>query len=160
MLLLVAQAGNIEYLMPGMCATHSCRFRKPGSTATIHCNRIRSFRNNAFRVDFAFWTGEKFYAVEIDGNEPDGYAADVRRDRLLRRAGIDVIHVLNNEIMQHGVNLIKALAGWHYSRPQWRFRRSPVLDSVLGYCHLRTLAEVVCHVHRHSWQLSRSRHAG
>jgi hypothetical protein len=64
---------------------------------------------NAFRVDFAFWSGEKFYAVEIDGNEPEGYAADVRRDRLLRRAGIDVIHVLNSEIMQHGVSLIKAL---------------------------------------------------
>lgn len=64
---------------------------------------------NAFRVDFAFWAGDKFYAVEIDGSEPEGYAADVRRDRLLRRAGIDVIHVLNSEIMQHGVEIIEAL---------------------------------------------------
>jgi len=64
---------------------------------------------NAYRVDFAFWSGEKFYAVEIDGNEPGGYAADVRRDRLLRRAGIDVIHMLNKEIMDHGENIIQAL---------------------------------------------------
>ena len=64
---------------------------------------------NAFRVDFAFWTGEEFLVVEIDGKEPNGYAADVRRDRLLRRAGIDVIHVLNDEIMQHGVKVIRAL---------------------------------------------------
>ena len=54
---------------------------------------------NNFRVDFAFWNGTTFIAVEIDGREPDGYAADVRRDRLLRRAGVDVIHILNSEIM-------------------------------------------------------------
>ena len=46
---------------------------------------------------------------KIDGTEPEGYAADVRRDRLLRRAGIDVIHILNSEIMQHGVDIIGAL---------------------------------------------------
>lgn len=64
---------------------------------------------NAFRVDFAFWSRQKFYAIEIDGNEPEGYASDVRRDRLLRRAGIDVIHILNSEIIQHGAEITKAL---------------------------------------------------
>ena len=64
---------------------------------------------NNFRVDFAFWTGTKFIAVEIDGSEPDGYAADVRRDRLLRRAGVDLVHILNTEIMQHSDKIIRAL---------------------------------------------------
>jgi len=64
---------------------------------------------NNFRVDFAFWTGTHFVAVEIDGVEPDGYAADVRRDRLLRRAGVDVIHILNAEILEHPKKIISAL---------------------------------------------------
>ena len=37
-------------------------------------------RNN-FRVDFGFWTGT-LVAVEIDGNEPEGYARDIRREGL------------------------------------------------------------------------------
>lgn len=64
---------------------------------------------NNFRVDFAFWTGTGFFAVEIDGVEPSGYAADVRRDRLLRRAGVDVVHILNTEIMEHSQKIIRAL---------------------------------------------------
>lgn len=64
---------------------------------------------NNFRVDFAFWTGEKFIAIEIDGNEPEGYAADVRRDRLLRRAGVDLVHILNTEIMEHGEKIVRSL---------------------------------------------------
>jgi hypothetical protein len=64
---------------------------------------------NNFRVDFAFWTGLGFHAVEIDGREPGGYADDVRKDRLLRRAGVDVIHVLNTEIMEHSDKVISAL---------------------------------------------------
>src|SRR5436190_20708805 len=47
--------------------------------------------SNNFRVDFGFWTGETLIAIEIDGSEPSGYARDVRRDRLLRRAEVDVI---------------------------------------------------------------------
>ena len=66
--------------------------------------------NNNFRVDFGFWTGTKLIAVEIDGNEPEGYARDIRRDRLPRRADVDVIHILNTEIDKHGgENLMVAL---------------------------------------------------
>jgi hypothetical protein len=66
--------------------------------------------NNNFRVDFGFWTGTKLIAVEIDGNEPEGYARDIRRDRLLRRADVDVVHILNTEIDKHGgENLMVAL---------------------------------------------------
>lgn len=65
--------------------------------------------NNNFRVDFGFWTGSKLIAVEIDGNEPEGYARDVRRDRLLRRADVDVVHILNTEIDKHGRDLMVPL---------------------------------------------------
>jgi hypothetical protein len=65
--------------------------------------------NNNFRVDFGFWTGTKLIAVEIDGNEPEGYARDIRRDRLLRRADVDVVHILNTEIDKHGMDLMVSL---------------------------------------------------
>jgi hypothetical protein len=65
-------------------------------------------RNNP-RVDFGFWTGTKLVAVEIDGNEPEGYARDIRRDRLLRRADVDVVHILNTEIDKHGQDLMLPL---------------------------------------------------
>jgi hypothetical protein len=61
--------------------------------------------DNNFRVDYGFWDGQKLIAVEIDGAEPEGYARDIRRDRLLRRAGVDVIHTTNWELQKH-----KALA--------------------------------------------------
>jgi very-short-patch-repair endonuclease len=63
--------------------------------------------SNNFRVDFGFWTGTNLIAVEIDGNEPDGYARDIRRDRLLRRANVDVVHILNTEIDRHGKKVIR-----------------------------------------------------
>jgi hypothetical protein len=54
----------------------------------------RSYQpDNNFRVAYGFWDGEKLTAVEIDGAEPEGYARDIRRDRLLRRAGVAVIHI-------------------------------------------------------------------
>lgn len=61
------------------------------------------------KVDFAFWTGEKLVAVEIDGSEPQGYENDVRRDRRLRRAGVDVIHILNSEVVKFGEQTIACL---------------------------------------------------
>jgi hypothetical protein len=77
--------------------------------------------DNNFRVDFGFWDGEKLTAVEIDGAEPEGYARDIRRDRLLRRAGVDVIHIMNLEIAKHKARaLIELLPrqffghGWNY----------------------------------------------
>jgi hypothetical protein len=65
--------------------------------------------SNNFRVDYGFWDGKQLIAIEIDGSEPSGYARDVRRDRLLRRAGVDVIHVLNTEIEQHRARALTAL---------------------------------------------------
>ena len=64
--------------------------------------------DNKFRVDYGFWDGQQLIAIEIDGAEPEGYAKDIRRDRLLRRAGVDVIHIMNLEIARH-----KAGALWH-----------------------------------------------
>lgn len=64
--------------------------------------------DNNFRVDYGFWDGQQLVAIEIDGAEPAGYARDIRRDRLLRRAGVDVIHIMNLEIARH-----KAGALWH-----------------------------------------------
>lgn len=64
---------------------------------------------NNFRVDFGFWTGTRLVAVEIDGHEPEGYARDIRRDRLLRRAGVEVVHILNTEIMEHGTRVVSRL---------------------------------------------------
>jgi hypothetical protein len=90
-------------------AKSRCDVLTPIPQAWSYCHDPLKPYTFIFRVDFAFWSGEKFYAMEIDGNEPEGYAADVRRDRLLRRAGIDVIHVLNSEIMEHGVKIIRAL---------------------------------------------------
>jgi hypothetical protein len=65
--------------------------------------------DNNFRVDYGFWNGEKLIAVEIDGGEPEGYAKDVRRDRLLRRAGVDVIHILNLELAKHKARALAEL---------------------------------------------------
>ena len=66
--------------------------------------------DNNFRVDYGFWNGEKLIAVEIDGAEPAGYAREIRRDRLLRRAGVDVIHITNWEIQKHrGLALVRLL---------------------------------------------------
>jgi hypothetical protein len=57
--------------------------------------------NNNFRVDYGFWNGQELIAIEIDGAEPAGYARDLRRDRMLRRAGVDVVHILNMELEKH-----------------------------------------------------------
>lgn len=54
-----------------------------------------------FKVDFAFWTGERFVAVEIDGSSHIGSEAHIHKDRILRRAGIDVVHILNSELTKH-----------------------------------------------------------
>ena len=65
---------------------------------------------NNFRVDYGFWTGKQLVAIEIDGAEPEGYAKDIRRDRLLRRAGVDVVHILNLGIEKYrGTALLELL---------------------------------------------------
>ena len=64
---------------------------------------------NNFRVDYGFWNGKQLVAVEIDGAEPAGYARDIRRDRMLRRAGVDVIHILNMELERHRERALRQL---------------------------------------------------
>lgn len=79
---------------------------------------------NNFRVDFGFWTGTRLVGVEIDGNEPGGYAEDVRRDRLLRCADVDLIHILNTEIAKYGARAVR-----HLLPPEilfhWQKREAP-----------------------------------
>jgi hypothetical protein len=83
--------------------------------------------DNNFRVDYGFWDGQNLIAVEIDGAEPAGYARDIRRDRLLRRAGVDVIHILNLELARYKARALTDLlsrrffgSGWDYegSKPE------------------------------------------
>lgn len=61
------------------------------------------------KVDFAFWTGKHFIAVEIDGSSHAGNEDHVRKDRLLQRAGVQVVHILNSEILKHGIKVIERL---------------------------------------------------
>jgi hypothetical protein len=77
--------------------------------------------NNNFRVDYGFWDGEKLTAIEIDGAEPAGYARDIRRDRLLRRAGVDVIHILNIELERHKARALDQLLPDKFFGVGWDF---------------------------------------
>jgi very-short-patch-repair endonuclease len=76
---------------------------------------------NNFRVDFGFWDGQQLIAVEIDGAEPEGYAKDIRRDRLLRRAGVDVIHILNLELERHKGRALDELLPAKFFGHGWNF---------------------------------------
>lgn len=76
---------------------------------------------NNFRVDFGFWDGERLTAVEIDGAEPEGHARDVRRDRMLRRAGVDVIHILNFELAKHKARALAELLPAKFFGHGWDF---------------------------------------
>ncbi|KRR21386.1 hypothetical protein CQ14_06975 [Bradyrhizobium lablabi] len=81
--------------------------------------------DNNFRVDYGFWNGEQLIAVEIDGAEPAGYARDIRRDRLLRRAGVDVIHILNLEIAKHGARALIELLPRNFFGFDWSYEGFP-----------------------------------
>jgi hypothetical protein len=81
---------------------------------------------NNFRVDFGFWDGRRLVAVEIDGNDPGGYASDVRRDRLLRRADVDVTHILNTEVMHNGFFAVTRLLPYELVY-EWRKKEAPEL---------------------------------
>lgn len=61
------------------------------------------------RVDFAFWTGTKLVAVEIDGASHVGDRDHVTRDRMLQRAGVQVVHILNDELLEHGAKAVRRL---------------------------------------------------
>lgn len=64
---------------------------------------------NMVKVDFVFWTGKQIIAVEIDGSSHAGSESHIRKDRLLQRAGVMVVHILNSELLQHGKKTISAL---------------------------------------------------
>ncbi|MGA2466380.1 MAG: hypothetical protein ABSH06_18765 [Thermodesulfobacteriota bacterium] len=64
---------------------------------------------NMVKVDFGFWTGTEILAVEIDGGSHIGSEAHIRKDRLLQRAEVKVIHILNKELLEHGKDVITAL---------------------------------------------------
>ena len=65
--------------------------------------------DNMFKVDFAFWTGSKLVAVEIDGRSHIGDETHIRKDRMLRGAGVDIYHVTNSEVIKHGTSLIQRI---------------------------------------------------
>jgi hypothetical protein len=77
--------------------------------------------DNNFRVDYGFWNGENLIAVEIDGAEPAGYARDIRRDRLLRRAGVDVIHITNWELGTHKAHALTQLLPRQFFGFDWNY---------------------------------------
>jgi hypothetical protein len=77
--------------------------------------------DNNFRVDYGFWNGEKLIAVEIDGADPAGYARDIRRDRLLRRAGVEVIHILNLELAKHKAHALVQLLPAQFFGFNWNY---------------------------------------
>lgn len=77
--------------------------------------------HNNFRVDYGFWNGANLIAVGIDGAEPAGYARDIRRDRLLRRAGVDVIHILNIELERHKLRALHKLLPSKFFGHDWDY---------------------------------------
>ncbi|SRR5258708_18216389 len=72
-------------------------------------------------LDLYFGNGENLIAVEIDGAEPAGYARDIRRDRLLRRAGVDVVHILNLEIAKHKADALVKLLPRQFFGFDWNY---------------------------------------
>jgi hypothetical protein len=87
---------------------------------------------NMVKVDFGFWTGMELLAVEIDGASHIGSEPHIRKDRLLQRAGIRVIHILNKELTEHGKKVISALLPeevtefWRFSESEYEYRYNPL----------------------------------
>lgn len=84
----------------------------PQAHLYVHDPLSRSFTptpTNMFKVDFAFWTGKQFVAVEIDGKSHIGDEKHITKDRMLQRAGVQVIHILNKELVEHGTKVMSAL---------------------------------------------------
>lgn len=61
------------------------------------------------KADFAFWTGTGFIVVEIDGGSHIGNPRHITKDRALRNSGVEVVHILNEEVDRCGAALIKWL---------------------------------------------------
>lgn len=72
---------------------------------------LGEFRNpsSMFKVDFVFWTGEKLVAVEIDGGSHIGNPAHIRKDRLLSLAGVQTVHITNQELDTFGPKVVQRL---------------------------------------------------
>lgn len=75
--------------------------------------------NNMFKVDFAFWTGEQIVAVEIDGASHIGSRSHIRKDRLLQRSDVHVVHIMNDEIREYGTKAIERLLPLRISHYYW-----------------------------------------
>jgi len=86
---------------------------------------------NMRKVDFAFWTGESIVAVEIDGASHAGSAEHIRKDRLLQRAGVLVIHILNEELLEHGTKVVGKLLPRVVTR-FWDHRTTTPWNPLLG----------------------------
>lgn len=84
------------------------------------------------KVDFVFWTGKRLVAVEIDGGSHLGSEAHVEKDRLLQRAGVQVVHILNSEIRKYGIKVVERLLPdeitlfWKSVELKWRY--NPLTD--------------------------------
>lgn len=61
------------------------------------------------KADFAFWTGNGFLVVEIDGGSHIGNARHVTKDRALKASGVEVVHILNEEVLRWGPHLFPRL---------------------------------------------------
>lgn len=72
-------------------------------------DRPSSSPRSMVKVDFAFWDGRRVIAVEVDGGSHIGSEAHIRKDRLLGRAGVYTIHILNAELKKHGTRVIRKL---------------------------------------------------
>lgn len=64
---------------------------------------------NMVKVDFVFWTGRNIVAVEIDGPSHAGSERHITKDRMLMRAGVTTVHILNSELRQHKEKVITNL---------------------------------------------------
>ena len=88
--------------------------------------------NRMMKVDFAFWTGKRILAIEIDGGSHIGSEAHIEKDRLLQRSGIHVVHILNSEIAKHGMKVIERLLPPELTRfwstPEKDYRANPFDD--------------------------------
>ncbi len=72
-------------------------------------NAFSSVPGDMFKVDFAFWSGSRLVAVEVDGGSHIGSESHVRKDRMLQRAGVEVVHILNRELEEFGERAISTL---------------------------------------------------
>ena len=67
------------------------------------------------RVDFLFWNGEKIIIVEIDGDGPSHAEGNsiahehIIKDRKFQHVGVQIIHILNKEIDEIGIEVIDRL---------------------------------------------------